>query len=123
MDREGTCDLSPMIYYIIPARKGSKGLPLKNRRLFDFTANIIPEDSKKFTIVSTDDKHIKQASENYGFNIHHRMASVSLDTTSTTDLLKQVASSFGMSTEDEIVMLYLTYPQRTFEDVKNIYDF
>ena len=112
-----------MIYYVIPARKGSKGLPRKNRRLFELTANIIPEALKNSTVVSTDDEYIKQTSEDYGFNVHNRTPNVSLDTTSTTELLKQVASSFKMSTEDEIVLLYLTYPQRTFDDVENIYEF
>ena len=49
-----------MIYYVIPARKGSKGLPFKNRKLFDITAKTIPDDAKPHTIVSTDDEHISE---------------------------------------------------------------
>ena len=123
MDKEGVCDLSPMIYYIIPARQGSKGLPFKNRKLFDITAITIPEHVKNSTIVSTDDDHISSLAIDYGFKTHARSAHVSMDTTNTRELLREVAFDFKMKPEDEIVMMYLTYPQRTFGDVEKIYQF
>ena len=61
-----------MIYYIIPARKGSKGLPLKNRKLLPFTLQEIPENKKSTTIVSTDDEYILNFAKNYGVKLHNR---------------------------------------------------
>ena len=112
-----------MTYYLIPARRGSKGLPFKNRKLFDYTASIIPEDKRGATIVSTDDEDIIPVAENYGFNIHNRSLSVSLDTSSPKELLSEVAKDFQMDLGDEIITLYLTYPERSFDDVENIYRF
>ena len=36
-----------MIRYIIPARKGSKSYPFKNRRLLSYTLNTIPKKERK----------------------------------------------------------------------------
>ena len=47
-----------MIHYIIPARKGSKGLPFKNRKLLHHTLNTLPSDVLSQVIVSTDDEFI-----------------------------------------------------------------
>ena len=52
---------------IIPARSGSKGLPGKNRKLFDFTASIIPEDFIADTFVLTDDPEIYDYGSGAGF--------------------------------------------------------
>ena len=35
------------LWYIIPAREGSKGFPKKNQFLFDHTAKKIPPEQKK----------------------------------------------------------------------------
>jgi len=68
---------------VIPARKGSKGLPFKNRKLFNRTADIIPDDMKGFTYVLTDDAEIIKMAEDYGFNIIVRPYAISQDETST----------------------------------------
>ncbi len=112
-----------MIYYVIPARKGSKGLPFKNRKLFDITAKTIPNDAKPYTIVSTDDEYISELALGYGFKVHNRSSSVSVDTANTRDLLREVVDDFDIRPDDDIVMMYLTYPERTFADVERIYDF
>ena len=112
-----------MRYIVIPARRNSKGYPFKNRRLFPLTACTIPNTETRNTIVSTDDEKITSMALDAGFLIHERTEDVSRDTTCTTDLLKQLALDYNMSPEDDIVMLYLTYPERTFEDVELIYKF
>ena len=43
---------------VIPARKGSKGVPFKNRKLLNHTLKIIPEFLKKDIIITTDDEEI-----------------------------------------------------------------
>ena len=112
-----------MRYFVIPARRNSKGLPFKNRKLFTFTALTIPEREIPHSIVSTDDEEVAKMAKEMNFPVHSRRAEVSLDTTSTTDLLKEIAECWGMRDEDEIVMLYLTYPERTYGDIEHIYEF
>lgn len=112
-----------MIYYIIPARKGSKGFPGKNRKLLPLTLESIPEQDRSSTIVSTDDEFIVDMLKGYGVTIHNRSESVSSDTANTRDLLLEVSKDFNMRPEDEIVMMYLTYPERSDADVKKIYQF
>jgi CMP-N-acetylneuraminic acid synthetase len=100
---------------LIPARKGSKGLPGKNRILFEKTASIIPEDLRTRTFVSTDDDLIKDLASKFNFNIHHRDESIARDETS----IKDVAVDF-IKTQNEFdttIMLYLTYPERQWSDV------
>ena len=112
-----------MIYYIIPARKGSKGLPLKNRKLLPFTLEEIPENKKSTTIVSTDDEYILNFAKNYGVKLHNRSVAAASDTASTKDFVSEIAHDFNMRPDDEIILMYLTYPERTFKDVEKIYKF
>jgi CMP-N-acetylneuraminic acid synthetase len=112
-----------MRYFVIPARRNSKGLPFKNRKLFPLTADTIPREELKNTVVSTDDEEIRSLALKTGMAIHDRSAGVSDDTASTTDLMKEVATNFEWKDEDDVIMLYLTYPQRTYQDIENIYSF
>ena len=112
-----------MIYYVIPARKGSKGFPGKNRKLLPFTLDSIPDQDKSSVIVSTDDEFIVDMLKNSSVKIHNRSETVSSDTASTRDLLLEVAKDFDMKAEDEIIMMYLPYPERTYDDIETIYKF
>lgn len=101
---------------LIPARMGSKGLPGKNRKLFEYTANIIPKELHKITYVSTDDPIIKEMSIISCFNVHNRANEISQDKTSTKDVITEFIEKYD---ESEItITLYLTYPERTWEDVE-----
>ena len=40
---------------VIPARKGSKGFPGKNRHLFDYVTSQIPHEFKRHVIFTSDD--------------------------------------------------------------------
>jgi len=110
-----------MIHYVIPARKDSKGIPLKNRSLFHYTARTIPPEQKNNVIVSTNDEHIKHMVRSYGFSIHQRSEKNSKDTSSTKDFMLEVIED--MSLKGDICMLYLTYPERTWKNVTAAYDF
>lgn len=103
-----------MIYYVIPARAGSKGLPKKNQMLFKHTFGKIPSNYWSNVIVTTDDEEIKKMAE--GVKVVHRPEELANDTANIRDVL--IHASDGMRDEDIIVMLYLTYPERTFEEVK-----
>jgi CMP-N-acetylneuraminic acid synthetase len=107
-----------MMYYVIPARAGSKGFPEKNRHLFDFTANTIKGPIKpEQVIVSTDDAVIKRMAKSYAFRVHNRKRHAE-DNASTRDVLIDVSKHFKMNRRyDSITLLYLTYPGRKFEDI------
>ena len=46
------------IFFVIPARRDSKGFPFKNRKLLDLTISQIPNELHNKTIVSTNDEEI-----------------------------------------------------------------
>ena len=108
---------------VIPARKGSKGLPFKNRKLFKFTADIIPPPYVSSTYVFSDDHSILDLSNEYGFNSIVRPKEISVDTTSTKDTIKSLIDICEFSKDDLIVMLYLTYPERTWNEVIDAIDY
>jgi CMP-N,N'-diacetyllegionaminic acid synthase len=107
-----------MNYFIIPARAGSKGLPHKNRVLFKYTADIIQS-----AIVSTDDQEIDIEARSRGFFVHRRSEKNAEDTASMKDTLLEIIKDENMINSDILILLYLTYPQRTMNDIKNAYDF
>lgn len=114
-----------MIYYLIPARKNSKGFPGKNRKLLSFTLDNIPEENKSSVIVSTDDEFIVDFVKNkhHKVKIHRRSDAVSSDIASPKDIVVEVTKDFKMRPDDEIITMYLTYPERKHEDVEKIYKF
>lgn len=114
-----------MNWIVIPARKGSKGFPRKNRVLFDYTAKMIPSNMKRKVIVTTDDTDIMGKAEYYGFEVHNRPSNLAKDDTSTKEVLEDIVknSGYSFSEKDIFVMLYLTYPQRTWDEVEKAYSF
>lgn len=110
-----------MIYYVIPARKGSKGFPLKNRKMFDYTYDIIPRRLLNNTIVTSDDKEILKKA--VGCKKIERDTWLADDVASTKFVICDVVIKQEMADDDIIIMLYLTYPQRTWDDVNKAYDY
>lgn len=102
---------------IIPAREGSKGLPHKNRLLFGATADTIPQSWREQVWVLTDDPVIKQLALERGFNVWHRHAEISGDQTSTWSLMDFFILNQGI--EEDLVVLYLTYPERTWDHIES----
>tara|TARA_B100000035_G_scaffold259795_2_gene230537 strand:- start:1234 stop:1902 length:669 start_codon:yes stop_codon:yes gene_type:complete len=117
-------DLFKDAWFIIPARKGSKGLPGKNRILLKYTLDIIPEVYYKKVIVSTDDNEIiNTIKKNYkDILIHERSTASASDTASTKTCLSEVIKYFALE-EKNIIMLYLTYPERNWQDINKAYNF
>ncbi len=105
--------------FVIPARKNSKGLPYKNRILIEATIKIIPDDLKNRLLITTDDEFII---EKYGnqYNVIKRSERNSSDTASTQDVIKELAPHI---VTEKVIMLYLTYPERTFQDVVDAVSF
>ena len=107
---------------IIPARAGSKGWPGKNVMLFDCTASKIPGEFRNKVIVSTDDIQITALSEKYGYQLHERSSETSADTADIKSAIKEIVSAGDYKTTDVIVMLYLTYPDRDWDHVIQMYN-
>jgi len=109
--------------FLIPARKNSKGFKFKNRKLIDFTINSIPEEYRDQVYISTDDKFIRDKALKLSVNVIDRPDELAQDTTTMTEVLKHFIKVKDVSAESDIVLLYLTYPERTWEDIMEIYEF
>ena len=110
-------------YFLIPAREGSKGFPHKNRKLFDYTAQTLPEHLADKVYVTTDDHIVKEKAKQYNFNIVDRPLSLAGDTASLKPVLQHFVESEKIDDNSVIVLLFLTYPQRTWEDIEKIINF
>ena len=71
---------------IIPARKGSKGLPGKNAILINHTLSTIPSYVKDSVIITTNDG--KVIDQSVGYKILLRNSKLSGDDISTKDVLQ-----------------------------------
>jgi len=112
-----------VIWYVIPARKNSKGVPYKNRKLFNFTASTIPKDLKQQVIVTSDDEVIQNLAKQHGFKVRKRPAENSKDDTNIRDVVQDVVHFFSLKKNDTIVLLYLTSPCREYEDIEKAIKF
>jgi CMP-N-acetylneuraminic acid synthetase len=108
---------------IIPARMGSKGFPFKNRKLLKYTLDSIPEEKLSQVWVTTDDPIVGTAAKDYEVNLIRRPDELGEDTTSIRDVLVHALKTIGVKSDELIVMLYLTYPERNWEDIKDAMDF
>lgn len=112
-----------MRYFVIPARKGSKGLPYKNRKLLKYTLDVIPREEYKNTIISTDDELIMDRVKDTDIIIVERSKELASDTASLKPVLIEVIKKCNLKDDDDIIMLILTYPGRTYKEVEDIYNF
>ena len=110
-------------FFVIPARRDSKGLPFKNRKLLDYTINNIPIELHEKTIVTTNDEKIIEKLSATNINVLRRDERLCLDDISIKDVMLDVVKKFQMKSNDIIVMLYLTFPDRKFSDIKKILDY
>lgn len=104
---------------IIPARLGSKGLPLKNRTLLYHTLDTIPEEKIDSCWVTTDDPVICKMAEERGFNCIVRPEELSSDSSSIRDVMAHAINQLRIANDELVVMLYLTYPERTWEEIQS----
>ena len=106
---------------VIPARKGSKGLPGKNAILINQTLSTIPNYVKDSVIITTNDG--KVVDQSAGYQILLRNNELSGDDVSTKDVLLNVIRQYSIPDEEIIMMLYLTYPERTWTDIEAALNF
>ena len=77
-----------MIWYVIPARQGSKGFPLKNRKLFDSTINSIPKFMRDQVIVTSDDEEILKKCDLLGTKTLRRDKELARDESSIKEVIQ-----------------------------------
>ena len=80
--------------------------------MIKYTISSIPENLKDKVIIATDDDEIKEKYSN--FKIFNRSKKTASDTASTKSLMMELKDTIAT---ENIILLYLTYPQRNFEDV------
>jgi CMP-N-acetylneuraminic acid synthetase len=112
-----------MIKYIIPARRNSKGLPFKNRKLITYTLDSLPKSMLNDVILTTDDEKLLEIGTSYGVKCVNRALCLALDETSTKEVMVDLKNQGLIGEDDIIVMLYLTYPQRNLLDIERAIDF
>ena len=111
-----------MDYIIIPARKNSKGFKLKNRKLFETTAATLKDYSDN-VIVSTDDPYIVDLAIKYNFKYDNRPSELAQDETSIQEVLIYLSKKYKIKNNDNLILTYLTYPERTKKDIDEILGF
>lgn len=110
------------IYYIIPAREGSKGLPHKNRKLIGYIIAQL-QDNLPNVYISTDDPQIIKTYENSQINVIIRPTELAQDSTSVKDTLLHAVAQIKPSDDDLMIVLYPTYPERNKCDIDDAIKF
>jgi CMP-N-acetylneuraminic acid synthetase len=109
-----------MIYYVIPARRNSVGVPFKNRTLLEHTIGKISKGSN--IVVSTDDEFIVDKVKDIA-TVINRSPELSEGDISIKRVMEDVVCQLSLKDEDVVVMLYLVYPTRTQDDIKKAVEF
>ena len=110
-------------YFFIPARKGSEGLRLKNRKWLHHTINSIPKEYRHLVYISTDDEDIKKRSIESNINVIDRPIDLATAKSSVLPVIQHFIDVKEITEDKDIILLYLTYPERTWNDIINIYQF
>lgn len=103
---------------VIPMRRNSKGLPFKNRKLIEKTLDTIPSYMKTKVTIATDDEFMFQICKGYDF--FFRSQDSARDDSPTKEVMKEVCQSIE---EDMVIMLYVTYPDRSWQDIEKAFNF
>ena len=93
---------------VIPARKGSVGLPFKNRIFFDTTADFI--DTLPWfdgAIVSTDDSVVKEKANARGYIVHNRPNRLAGSNIPIKAVFEDLIDSLKLSSEEILWLFYL----------------
>lgn len=116
--------------FLIPARKGSKGLPKKNSRLlkgsplvcytFEYVLKIM--ESNDEVCVSTDDQKIIELAKPYGFKVIERPIEFSQDNSTMDEVINHVLEDYRLLDIHfkSIVILQPTSPIRDKIDFLNL---
>ena len=108
---------SNKFWFVIPARKGSKRFPFKNRKLVPICLDSLLPEWIPNTIVSTNDSEIVKICESHNVTTHNRSEKNASDVASMRETMKEVIEDFHIPDEDFVVCLYPTYPERSFQNI------
>jgi CMP-N-acetylneuraminic acid synthetase len=104
---------------VIPARRGSKGLPLKNLRLLDGVPLIVHSiraaraaSLVTTVVVSTEDDQIADIAAAHGATVVKRPTALATDTVQNTPVVRHAIEARGAA-EQVVVLLQPTSPLRT----------
>ena len=104
---------------VIPARRGSKGLPLKNLRLLQGVPLIVHSIRAALAsklvdavVVSTEDDEIAGVATQHGADVVRRPAALATDTAQNNGVVRHVLETRGMA-DRIVVLLQPTSPLRT----------
>lgn len=109
---------------VIPARKGSVGLPRKNQMFFDRTADFI--DTLPWfsgVIVSTDDEVVKEKAHARGYRVHDRPEPLAGPAVPIKAVFEDLIDSLKLGSEEILWLFYipLLYRDRIhFEEARAI---
>lgn len=108
---------------VIPARRGSKGFPFKNRKLLQYTLDSIPKRYKDRVWITTDDEEIIDKCK-HEYNVFNRPPCLAKDDTPIWNVIYHlILSERAFKKNDIVIMLYLTYPDRTWKTISNAFSF
>lgn len=97
-------------FFIVPARKNSKGLKNKNRLLIDKTVDFINSIKwNKETILTTDDDYFKNICKNNDYIFYKRSSKISNDDSSIKEVYLDLYKNFFQSKRESNVYLWLIY--------------
>ena len=108
---------------VIPARRGSKGLPLKNLRLLHGVPLIVHSIRAALAarrvhavVVSTEDDEIAAVAAQHGADVVRRPAALATDTAQNNGVVRHVLEARGLS-DRIVVLLQPTSPLRGHADI------
>jgi CMP-N-acetylneuraminic acid synthetase len=107
-----------VVYYLIPARSGSKGFPGKNRVLAPLIKKRLKKKVQYRTVVTTDDEEIAESFRESPVKVVNRPPELAEDETPIKPVIEHVISKMRFYPSDDVVLLYPTYPSRTWGDIK-----
>ena len=104
---------------IVPARKNSKGLKNKNRKLFLNTTKFLKKISfLKKVIVASDDNQIEKKAKKNNFVFFKRSKKNAADNSSIKSLMEEVIQKKNLNKSTIVWLIYLTLPIKKMEDFK-----
>lgn len=104
---------------VIPARKGTKRFPHKNRKFFAHTADFIDREGWfDRVVVSTDDEVVADLAKERGYEVHARPAELAGDAVSIKAVFVRVASDLRLPPEAVLWLFYLPLVFKRSDDFR-----
>lgn len=104
---------------VIPARKGSKGVPGKNRLMFPRLADFLDENGFfERIVVTSDDEELLKMAETRGYETRLRPAHLAADTSCLKEAFDDMVEHVDFEPDDYLWLLFITYAYRDAADFR-----